>query len=361
MPLSATSVVSSFPNFGTKGGGMSNNGGTNPIKFVHLNPIQICGLVPMHDCAASECRQYDSFNGCKPNPVFGNIVSSKAITTSTYENDFNRFSIDVSIYSQNTSATTVTWKLQKCVKSIWTTVATLNNNNYGKFIPLNTYSTHKTYSEYLINWGLVLQLQGVGIYRITCNTSMRTLQGCLSSDSFWLRAWNCMLAAGTVKFEYNATGKIGDALNQGKVFDLCAINYYDSIRLYGFFGQDKITKYENERYEYGNGLQDDFKDKAWREYVFDGKLWGHEYHQRFQIYAMMAGTGSSTSSALFVSDYNVQNPDYAIKQLQIIKDSAYEPEYHVKNWNRLQNVQLKFQPATQSMIKSLCCDTALVI
>ena len=332
----------------TTAAGVSNTGTViDVVPRINIPPIQLPGFAPLYDCDANECRQPNDQTCCHVNNVFGNLINGEAVRTSTYENDWNTFGVDLKLFTQNPDHATATWVLQKCSGSdVWTTVSTLNNNTYGNFYALNSIPLHHSYTIYYLNWGKVLKIKGEGTYRIKVSNAMRSITGCRISDSFFLRQFNCLIADGTVKFESLNTGKIGSHYGRGKIFDLCGINYFDSIRLRGEFGKETVPEYLQKIDEFQNGDQNLYSDEAIQKYEFQSKLWPKEYHDRLKIYFMMANTR-------LVSDYNRFNPDYTIKQFSIIKDAGYEPKYFTKNRN--QTVKITFKAGTQNIIKSLCC------
>jgi hypothetical protein len=208
---------------------------------------------------------------------------------------------------------------------------------------------HTTYAGVVLDWGIVYNQFGQGIYRLKVETIMKELQGCLVSEKFRLLAWDCLRAHGTVKFEAWVTGKIGDKYTQGKIFDLCGFYWYDSVRLRGLFGYETTPEYLEIKHEYQNGLQERIKDEALQRYEYRSGYYQKYLHDRFKIYGMM-------SDKLLVSDYNNNNSDYQIKRKPITKGGAYEPEYLDKQRRRLSKVTVIFEEGQQSVIKSICCD-----
>lgn len=335
----------------TKGGGVKNNGTAIP-PVVHLDPKQICGLVPMRDCDSIECRQPLDISCCFKNPVFGNVISGVPVSTSTYENDWNYFWTDMAIYSSNTTSATATWSLEKADSNCtFSKIANLNNNENGIYVALGSISNHKTYTAYYINWGNVLHTYGFGIYRIKVNTAMRSLAGCLVSDWFDLKAWNCNLARGTVKFETQNAGTIGNANDDGSTFNLCGLIFLDSIRIKGFFGNKQTPQYIEVFDKFQNGELEDIRDEAIRKWTFYSHPISQEYSDRLSIYMML-------SINTKVSDYNLNNSDYNIKQLGIRKATAFEPTYYDTKIGgiRMAKVKIEFNARIQNLISSLCCD-----
>lgn len=316
-------------------------------------PNQVVGFVPLLDCAFSECREFDEIC-CWKNTVFGD--KSLTANVPSYENDWNTFLVSFTRFAINPTAY-ITMTLQRCSSETWSDVATLNDNTYGIYYKLGTIASHKTYAGYAINWGKVVSLQGVGCYRIKMLAYPKkgTLQapavakGCLVSPGFELLEWDCSRAHGTVKFEAWMIGKIGSVTTDYKVFDLCGINWYDSIRLKGFFGEQKF-KYDSTVLEYQTGMEKIVRDEAIKSFKYYSNYFPKYLHDRFGVYGMMADT-------LLVSDYNDNNSDYFLLRKQILKAGAYEPVYLDENGIRRSKVTVDFEAGIQSIIKSICCET----
>jgi len=316
------------------------------VRFVYLNPIQIVGLVPLTSCTAVECRTY-----CEclvPNPVFGVI----GITTSTYENDWNTFLVDYSLFTPNTvTGVTATFILQQKQGASWVDVATLNNNVYGIFYNFNTIANHPSYKKFEINWGKVLQFQGEGLYRIKLTSSFKTLSECLVSEQFCLKTFSCLLAHSTTKFEVTISGKRGSATVDGRIYDLC-FDHFDSIRMKGMFGFE-TGEYEETLLEWGSpkhgkveSIRGEFTKKfQWKSSVRGLPKW---LLDRFKVYALLS------PKILLVSDYNWNNSDYDIRQKNVVRESGFAPEYRVNS--RLSKVVVDFGSGIKSIIASNCCD-----
>lgn len=325
-----------------------------------LPMIQIAGLSPLTECDATECRSIP-VDCCIENLVFGNLLPSKAgglaspPAISTYENDLQTWFVDYGAAAGTLSAA-VTIYLQRLNGCDWENAATLNNNTYGRYYALRSIASHLTYAGYTINWGLVLKYKGIGCYRLKFVAQMlpsrpSVTDKCMASEPFKLRAWNCTMAHKTVKFECLVTGKLGDINRDGKYFDLCGMTLYDSLRTWGFFGNEKTPEYSQVITEYPNGQQVLIRDEAIQIFEFKSRLLPKFTHDRLKVYFMMADTR-------LISDYNRNNSDYAIKAKPIIGASGWEPEYKDKLWNRTATVTVKFKEAVQGVIKSLCCDVS---
>ena len=195
------------------------------------------------------------------------------------------------------------------------------------------------------------------------SASTQTCSCVLQSELFNLLPFDCNKARGTVKFESWNTGSIGDCNNDGVLFSLCNISWYDSIRMKGFFGNETY-KFDEILLEYGKdnthafGLMDRVRDKKIPMYKLNGNLWPHWLHNRFSSYGCMADT-------LLISDYGLENPNYNLKRRNVIKAGTYEPKW--LNKGRFQKdlryiersgyVTLDFVAGIQSQIKNYCCQT----
>lgn len=332
-----------------KGGAVKPGEAGRPV--IVLDPVQVAGLAPMTSCTDSECRE--TCIPCYENIVFGTSTAPggtrvKPKDLSYYENDVNGFWVDVSLYGPQPSIT-VTWKIQECVNNEWSDIHTITNNNYGFYYALNSVVGHPTYTGVYIDWGRVLFTFGPGVYRVKVNTDLRTIVGCLVSDKFRLVAWNCDRAHRTTKFETIMNGTIGDINKDGRLFDVCAMDLYDSIRVGGFFGKETTPEYLEILNEYQNGQVNRVRDEAVQKFQWSSTMLPKAYHDRIKAYALMA-------DMLYVSDYNRNNSDFNIKKKQVIKAGAYEPNYVEHSWLRMQMVTVDFKEGIQRVIKSSCCE-----
>lgn len=184
------------------------------------------------------------------------------------------------------------------------------------------------------------------------------IEGCLVSDPFFLREWDCERAKGTVKFEAWLKGVVGDKRKDLVVYDLCDMFWYDSKRYEGFFGYYKVTEYLKTMLEWGQpqaGQQIRVKDEAIQQFEYKSKLLPFEYQERFSVYGMM-------SDELFVSDYNLYNSDWDIKRMPVVYESNFEPEYFdARSTIRRSKVDIEFRRGFQNVIKSICCPVVQVV
>ena len=325
------------------------------IPITIKNPLQILGLTPLFPCTSDECRELDP--NLPPNIVFGNIIGGTPESMPSYKNDFTPLLIDLSLYNANPNATSLSFLLQKLVTNanvdVWNTVATLNNNALGIFYGINTILGHNTYAGYALNWAEVLDNHGAGIYRIKITTAFKAGTGCLQTDCFLLRQFNCDLATGTVKYETWSTGQKGDPYTDYFLHDVCGINWYDSFRYRGFFGDRGAPEYKEIRTEWGNpkhGYMEHVRDETLLQYKWESNYMAQPYHDRAEVFLMMA-------NEIRVSDYNISNSDYNIKRILVIKDGNYVPVNHDDKWRRISKVTTNFKRGVQGIISTICCPT----
>ena len=70
-------------------------------------------------------------------------------------------------------------------------------------------------------------------------------------------------------------------------------------------------------------------------------------HERFYAYGLMA-------DQLYVSDYNINNPNYNYKHFWVVADGNYTPQY--TNWSRYSKIQdLAFKEGDQFVFRDRCC------
>lgn len=336
------SIIKLLPSGGSRGLTSGNIVMVN-AQEITIEPVQIVGFIPLIPCDESECRHF--IGGCYINPVFGSISAGKP----SYENDFSTFLLSDIMFRQ------VKYYLQKLdvIFKTWSDIAAISDGSlYGTYYPQGTYVEHVDYHGYRLNWGAVLTNNGSGYYRIRIANYNSDPQKpekfpyCLISEPFHLLPFNCNVADRTTKFETLITGKIGSIDTDGLLFNLCGINWFDSIRMAGFFGKE-ITGYDSVELEYQTGLIDPVRDEALQKFKWSSKMLPKYIHDRFKSYGLMA-------DKIYVSDYNKNNSDYFIKEKQVRKNGGYEPEYN--KGSRLSSVIVDFKGGLEGVIKSLSCE-----
>lgn len=339
---------------------------------------QVTGLVPLTYCDYEECR-YDQ--ECYKLPVFGNIVDGVPDELPNYKNDFNTFLVRYPSYTSGMNV--VTFTIQKAKFPYfnsgevneweWNDQTNINDNTYGLFYALGSITGYSLYTMFQVNWGKVLDAFGPGMYRIKCDILEKKVViiivngvpvpseaeyevSCMTSEIFDLQLFDCNKADGTIKFETALTGSIGSIDEYSVVFNLCGISIYDSIRIRGFFGYETTPKYIETLLEHQSGQIDEINNKLVNKFVckiYRAPKWVHD---RLKSYGLMADN-------ILVSDYNINNSDYFIKQKGVRLQGAYEPTYFdnknfqpdKRHLQRTSECKADFRENVESVIKSLCC------
>ena len=132
------------------------------------------------------------------------------------------------------------------------------------------------------------------------------------------------------------------------------IQWYDSIRVNGFFGREE-KEYERNQIKYHTGIVNKIRDEAIRKFKWrsfgntadnPGRGLPFWFHDRFSVYGLMADD-------LLVSDYNYNNSDYNLKRYCVQADTGYSPDY--KGNSRYSNVSLDFKSKKQTLARNRCC------
>lgn len=373
VPANQFGAYNSFPAYINPPNHLPFNGGL----FSRNDIPQVVGLVPVFPCNDIECRldkflANDIFNDEQFTlPVFAQVSGSDL-----YFNDQNSWLFELPL----SGTQTIDFFLDKLIGNVWVNQTSLINNNFGIFysLPKNcsvgqlnctVLCPTKNWTGYLLYWQNVLNAFGEGVYRFRVNYTVYTRSFCFASPPFCLKEFDCFLANRTTKFEsYYFGGRFGSVNKKycgGKFWDFCCvgrtdnpstspINWYDSIRIYGFLGRED-KEYERVQIKYQTGVVNKIRDEAIRK--FKWKNFGNFssnmgtglpfwFHDRFSVYGLM-------SPKLLVSDYNLNNSQYELKRYCVIADSNYTPEY--KGFSRYSSVELQFKSQNQYLIKTNCC------
>jgi hypothetical protein len=195
------------------------------------------------------------------------------------------------------------------------------------------------------------------------NGTTTTICSCAyASNPVLAQLWDCDLARGTVKFESNISGTIGDAYNDGVLFEFNGFVMYDSIRVWGYFGKEKPMMEEIIN-EWGVstskpfGTQEKTRAKEIPNNTFFSDPVPFYVYKGLMRYGLMPG-GMVTN--ILVSDYNSNNANYFIMQKsQKMKGSPktthYNKAHFPKNqmWkNRCLSFEVEFEDGIQSGIAS---------
>ncbi len=356
---SVTCVIISSVCFATISGGTGSAvvsltyvGGTCIGKVMGTTNITKGGV----DCMQCDCRQGLYKADTIPNdqeytlPVFADFNC-----TDGYHNDYNTWVFQYpGTYNPIASGD---FHLQQNINGVWSNIATLNNTNFGTIIYTGN-NCAANYGGYTLNWALVLQNLGAGVYRFTVTgVGTNKVPYCLKSPPFCLKPYDCYAVNGTIKFEtVQSGGNWGSVSTQGLSWSLCCVNKVsgatipivinDSIRFFGLFGKNKPTL-QRDQVKYAPGVIVKNRDEAVKHFTFESSQIPQWLHERFYAYAMMA-------DQLYASDYNINNSDYNFKHFWIVADGDYAPKY-VGATRYPKVMDVKFVEGQQFTFRDRCC------
>lgn len=203
-----------------------------------------------------------------------------------WKNDQNEF-----LFKRFVAVDTVTMELHKDnVK-----VDDLNNNDYGTFF--NGFPSGSTeqqlYIGYLLNWVDVYSAFGAGNYTIVANLDIIGSQTTFTSRVFRLVLFSNILADGTVRVETTQNGNIF-----GNSFDFTGLNWYQSLRLPGVFG-NPTPIFETTEYMTSNHKRRQNKAKMGREWSLKTRLINWEVAEKL-VYNKMLG------NEILITDYQIK-------------------------------------------------------
>lgn len=269
-----------------------------------------------------------------------------------YENDKSGF-----LYWYNAAVDDATLYLQVNVGGVWIDASTLNTTNYGTFYAFGFYENvlkHIKYIGYLIDWQLVLLLEGEGCYRIKSVADL-IIGGTVTkySDVYELKIYTPERANGTVRFDFWNNGVLADRDNYANRVDFGSdiasngIGWYNQIRLKGVLGEESSPNWEAEYVKYTNGKQVYLTDKQKVEYKFTSERGRYPawLHRMIKIEMLQADD-------LTVTVYNNKATDDFI-DLPVQRTSNYEPVWF-RNYSKLASIELTFTHKFDNLYKKRC-------
>jgi hypothetical protein len=245
--------------------------------------------------------------------------------------------------------TGATMILQKYDNGGYADFVTLNNNDYGTLYDFGffTNSQNENFIGYQLEWKKIIDDEDLseGSYRIVCIPDVPFGTGDnITTDEYCLKQYTVDRAEGTVRIEYYLNGILGIIEDDTAKKDLGDINWYNAIRVNGYFGFSTAT-YETEYVQYNNGQRQYITDEQEPEYTLKLKMQPNFIHELMRVDIMQA-------DKILITDYNIKNPS-RYNQKAVIKNSAYEPDWK-KLQNRLANVEVKFRQEYNNLKKLRC-------
>lgn len=196
--------------------------GTNQLQaevgFGSDQPIQIVGLVP--------CQKENE-----------SCVGDPCQTLNIFSIDKNSFLFEFTDLSQPAD-----FRLQQWVNNAWEMVDTVIGNgelgvSEGIKFNLGFSPEYPFYAGYELDWGLVFNEYGSGIYRFSAYNSVAP-ENSLFSYPFYLREYVCGRADDTFKISITQKGLYGNKLftednDQPRIFDIENLTWTDECRYSG--------------------------------------------------------------------------------------------------------------------------------
>jgi len=220
-------------------------------------------------------------------------------------------------------------------------IAQLNDSTYGTYYPTFSFPIIQGYTflqsryvGYKLEWQKVLNLHGVGTYKIKQKTTFPDLtveEEC--SCFFELLQYSNSFADETVRIETTQNGYI-----IGEGLDYTNINWTEQIRIPGFFG-NKQRRLEQDNYLDKNRRTTQIQDSLIHEFTLEPYFWPDCL--RDQIDSILL------ANEILISDYNIDNTD-DLKNISVIP-TTIETEYFGKS-NKAAD-EIKFEERRKNRVK----------
>lgn len=203
-----------------------------------------------------------------------------------WKNDMNEF-----LFKRFIAADTVGIELYKDDIKI----ADLNSSTYGTFF--NGFASgnaeQQLYVGYLLDWEQVLTLHGTGNYQVKAQLNIIGVSSTYESRKFTLCQYSDIAADGTVRIESYQNGNI-----IGNQFDFSGLNWYQSIRLAGRFGNPTPVM-EKDDYETETRNIRQIQTKMRREWDLNTKQIDWEVAEKLIYNKMLA-------NEILITDYSIR-------------------------------------------------------
>lgn len=188
----------------------------------------------------------------------------------------------------------------------------LVNDDYGTFFDFGDMNTLQ--KGYEIEWSKVLDLEGADTYRIK---SVEVILGeniTTFSDFFCLKTYSIINADNTIRIDTIQNGFL-----RHDNFDYTDLNWRDSVRVDGFFG-NREPEYETKEILYQNRELEQISDELVNFYKLDINPVPVCIGDRIIEYHMLAND-------IRVTDYNGNNYSYNFNDVRVTKDTVDESRY----------------------------------
>lgn len=297
------------------------------FKVIRNNPTDPDNELDLPKSSNSDC--------CFTLPVLAEIV-----VTSPYNNDKSSV-----IWFYDNAFSGAVMELEKYVSGAWTKVDDLDNTDNGTYYAYGFFTNdlNEKAMGYQIDWQKVLVLHGDGSYRV--KTVETNIFGTTNKYSLeWcLRTYTPDRANGTIRFDWWLNGICGDSNNDQRIRDFGSLNWFNEIRLEGWFGLNS-SEYEKNYVRYQNGQQVWIKDERTQNYACDiGRVPNY-------VHELLSGEVFQ-ADYITVTDYNTENPTTHIDRA-IKLTSSYEPNWY--KFSKYAFVNLTFTNEYKNFVRKRC-------
>lgn len=318
-----------------------------PTRLIKTTPVQVVGFVPVSDISVEDCRT-------PPDCEYINQVFAKVGDSDVTHNDKNSFLFR---FATGLTSPTIEFFLDKWTGAAWSEVIALVDNTRGTYYGYNTIPGHSNYAGFQMDWQEVISFHGAATYAFRLHSNIFGSNKSYRSEPFRLREWTCDLTDCTVRFEATIKGgSVGSIDNDKESFSFCGttaipFSWYDSIRVPGFFGNES-SEFQEDKVEYPNGNVSDVRSKLINKFKFIPDFLPKYLHDRLKMYGFVAG--KQLNNELLVTDYNVNNLDWAISRKSVALAGGFEPTYN-KFSNDKASVVVDFEERNQNTTAGKCC------
>lgn len=222
-------------------------------------------------------------------------------------------------------------------KDILGEVAILNDNTLGELFPIGGFSSQPLLVGFKIDWASVLSAHGEGNYKIRIERTLITGTDTLFTINYHLKQFSAELADNTIWVEWIQNGDIIDGL------DYSGINWFQAIRLPGFFG-NKQPEFEEEV----------FKKSNYEVFQIKNEM---KFPRIVEIGPIPSCIGDflpnlAQANIIQITDYNLFNFDYLLQQKVVRLSEIGETNYGNRTRSAVYN--LTFTDRTEDHIKINC-------
>ena len=252
---------------------------------------------------------------CYKLPVFGSTVDS-----SRYKNDIKGL-------FAGKRAQTIEWFLIRCSDE---TEYPLNDNTYGTYFPVGSYTYEPLAKYYQLQWRKVLELLGAGTYVIKTVQSLFARPSTTSySCPYELKEFSFKLANNTVRIESVMNGYLEDS-----GFNYKGLNIADDLRFGGKFGYEEHS-YEQTFEIKTNNDQALNRSDLTSEFILNSHLIPHV------CVAQPLFNYFLRSTSIYISDYNNDNHNYDYRSFPVVLVNPEEETYYSQNRNVKVSIRFK--------------------